>query len=157
MGWRDPRRCLAVERVGSTGVNDVLLVDECLSVALVAVAKARGLQAVHVAHIGKGGWQDWNLVPFALENDYVLVTNNRRHFLREYLKHDVHNGLIVVVPNVERDRQIDLFGLALDAVAALGADPTNRLIEVLADGTVHVRPWTSEHHDIGYIDRPSWG
>lgn len=137
-------------------MKDVLLVDECLSVALVAVAKARGHSAVHVAHIGKGGWQDWNLVPFTLENDYVLVTNNRRHFLREYIKHDVHNGLIVVVPNVERDRQIALFGLALDAVAALDSEPMNRVIEVLEDGSVHIRVWTSADHDIGHIDRPTW-
>lgn len=137
-------------------MSDTILVDECLSVALVAVAKARGFPAIHVAHVGKGGWQDWNLVPFALDNDYVLATNNRRHFLREYLKHEVHNGLIIVVPNVERDHQIALFGLALDAVAALDADATNRVVEVLVDGSVHVRAWTSQDHEIGHIDGPSW-
>jgi hypothetical protein len=147
---------LADERGGPPRVKDVFLVDECLSVALVAVAKARGLSAVHVVHIGKGGWQDWNLVPFALEHDYVLVTNNRRHFLREYRKHEVHNGLIVIVPNADRDRQIALFGRALDVIATLNADMTNRVIEVLADGSVHVRPWTSEEHDPAYIDLPDW-
>jgi hypothetical protein len=62
-------------------------------------------------YIGKGGWQDWNIVPFALENNYIIVTNNRRHFLREYIKLDVHNGLIIIVPNVERADQMRLFEL----------------------------------------------
>lgn len=137
-------------------MNDTILVDECLSVALVAVAKARGLSAVHVVHIGKGGWQDWNLVPFALEHDYIVATNNRRHFLKEYLKRDIHNGLIIVVPSVERDRQVELFGFALDAVVALGVDAANRIIEVLHDGSVHVRPWSSADHEAGHIDTPAW-
>ncbi len=137
-------------------MSDAILVDECLSVALVAVAKERGISALHVGHIGKSGWQDWNLAPYALDHDYIVVTNNRRHFLREYLKHDVHNGLIIVVPNVERDDQIRLFGLALDVALELDAEMTNSLVEVLADGTVHVRTWTSEDHDIGHIQNPTW-
>ena len=58
-------------------------IDECLSPALVATAKARNFEADHVTYLGKAGWQDWNLVPFAVANDYVIVTNNRRDFLKE--------------------------------------------------------------------------
>ena len=93
---------------------------------------------------------------FALDNDYVVVTNNRRHFLKEYVKANVHNGLIVIVRNVERFEQMQLFSLALDRALELGADLTNKLIEVLADGTVLVREWTSERHDIGHIHNPRW-
>jgi predicted nuclease of predicted toxin-antitoxin system len=63
-------------------LRDRLLVDECLSVGLLALAKERGIAADHVCWIGKSGWQDRNLVTFALDSDYVVVTNNRRHFLR---------------------------------------------------------------------------
>lgn len=135
---------------------DTILVDECLSTALVAVAKARGVDAVHAAHLGKGGWQDWNLVSFALDNDYVMATNNRRHFLREYLKRAFHNGLIIIVPNVDREAQIGLFGRALDAFEAMDAGTTNRMIEILGDGSVHARAWTSTDHDLSHILDPVW-
>jgi hypothetical protein len=36
--------------------------------------------AVAITHIGKSGWQDHNIVPSGIEEDYVVVTNNRRHF-----------------------------------------------------------------------------
>lgn len=89
-----------------------MFIDECLSTALVAVAKSRGIVADYGPHIGKRGWQDWNIVLFALENDYVVVTNNRRHFLKEYIKLNLHNGLLVIVPNVERNDRIRLFEIA---------------------------------------------
>ena len=60
-------------------LTDKLFIDECLSVALVAVAKNLGIIAEYGPYIGKGGWQDWNIVPFVLANDYIIVTNNRRH------------------------------------------------------------------------------
>ena len=34
------------------------LIDECLSVDLVAVAGRAGREAYHVAHIGEAGWKD---------------------------------------------------------------------------------------------------
>lgn len=137
-------------------MTDRLFIDECLSAALVAVAKNKGVIAEYGPYIGKGGWQDWNIVPFALENNYIIVTNNRRHFLREYIKLAMHNGLIIIVPNVERADQIRLFEIALDATLALGDDIVNKIVEVLRDGNVHVSEWTSETHDIGHIDNPVW-
>jgi hypothetical protein len=53
---------------GPASIGHRFLIDECLSAALVAVAKARGFEADHVTHIGKTGWQDWNLVPYAVAN-----------------------------------------------------------------------------------------
>ncbi len=137
-------------------MTDKIFVDECLSVALVAVAKNKGIIAEYGPYIGKGGWQDWNIVPFALENNYILVTNNIRHFLKEYIKVALHNGLIIIVPNVDRADQIRLFSIALEAALQLGDDVVNKIVEVLRDGSVHVREWTSERHDIGHIDNPRW-
>jgi hypothetical protein len=34
--------------------------------------------------------------------------------------------------------------------------PMNKLIEVLADGTIYLREWTSGDHDVGHIGNPSW-
>jgi predicted nuclease of predicted toxin-antitoxin system len=137
-------------------VTDRFLIDECLSTGLVAVAKARGFEADHVAHIGKSGWQDWNLVPFAVANDYVIVTNNRRDFLKEYAKLDVHGGLVVLLPLVKRDEQIALFSRALDFLTERNDDLVNRLVEVLPDGSVHLRRWSSDDHDVGHIEDPKW-
>jgi predicted chitinase len=52
------------------------LIDECRTVDLVAVAGQAGHDAQHVAHVGKAGWKDWNVVRYARDGDFVLVTNN---------------------------------------------------------------------------------
>ncbi|KQT55334.1 MULTISPECIES: DUF5615 family PIN-like protein [unclassified Aureimonas] len=135
---------------------DRFFIDECLSAQLVAVAKARGLDADFGPHIGKAGWQDWNLTRFALENDYIFVTNNRRDFLKEYAAQELHNGLIVIVPNVERDDQKRLFGVVLDHLADMYELPVNKLIEVLEDGSIHQRDWFDGDVDPGHIDEPDW-
>ena len=138
-------------------MRDRFLVDECLSVSLVALAKERGITADHVGWLGKGGWQDHNLVPFVIENDYIFVTNNRRHFLREYAKLEVHRGLVVIFPAVKRLTQQRLFENALDAFANHEYGFVNKVVEVLLDGSVHVREWTSKDHDIRHISSPCWG
>jgi hypothetical protein len=51
-----------------------LLIDECLSQALLAVAKERGLQADHVVWLGKSGMQDWS----ASDNDPAYATTAGR-------------------------------------------------------------------------------
>jgi len=138
-------------------LRDRFLIDECLSVSLVALAKERGITGDHVGWIGKGGWQDHNLVPFVFDIDYIFVTSNRRHFLREYAKLDLHSGLVVIVPTVKRLTQQRLFVNALDVFANLKAGFVNKIVEVLLDGSVHVREWTSKDHDIKHISSPSWG
>lgn len=138
-------------------MTDKLLIDECLSGSLVAAAKERGLVAHYVPHVGKAGWQDYNLVPFAVENDYVVVTNNRKHFLREYAKLDIHNGLIVIIPSVRPEVQRVLFEKALNMLSQQNDDIVNKVVEVLLDGSVHIREWTTEEHDIGHVSNPKWG
>jgi hypothetical protein len=137
-------------------MSDRLFIDECLSSALVGVAKGRGVGADFCQHISKGGWSDWRIVSFALDNDYVVVTNNRRHFLREYAKAPLHNSLIVIVPNVEAREQMRLLEAALDEVLRLRGDLVNKVVEVLGDGSVHVREWTNKQHDSGHISNPIW-
>ena len=62
---------------------------------------------------GKAARQDWNIIRFALENDYIVATNNRRDFLHAYANVDLHNGLVIIVPSVGRAGQIKLFSAAL--------------------------------------------
>lgn len=133
-----------------------LLIDECLHPGLVAIVKDRGIVAEFGPHIGKSGWQDHNLVPFAIENDYIIVTNNRRDFLKLYMQHDLHGGLIILVPRADRATMDRLFSADLDTLAATNDDVVNRVIEVLADGIVHVRPWSASEQDIGHIANPTW-
>ncbi len=131
---------------------DRILIDECLSVALVAAAKARGHDATHIVYLGKEGIQDWNLMPLIAHGDFVFVTNNRSDFLKLYAELDVHNGLIIIVPSVKRDDQINLFRSALETVEGL-ADTVNKLVEVHLDGRVEVRDWSRGKYDPRNFDK----
>jgi len=109
------------------------LIDECLSIDLVLVASQAGHEAQHVAHVGKAGWKDWNVVRYAAQGDFVLVTNNAGDFRRLYGTQPLHAGLVIIVPNVNRAVQQQLFRGALDELARLG-EPINRVLEVDIEG-----------------------
>lgn len=105
------------------------LIDECLSVDLVAVAGECGHEAQHVAHVGRAGWKDWNVVRYASEGDFILVTNNASAFRQLYAAQPLHAGLIILIPAVSRAVQRRLFKAALDELATIG-EPLNRVLEV---------------------------
>jgi predicted nuclease of predicted toxin-antitoxin system len=136
---------------------DRFLIDECLSGELVATAKARGHDATYVPYLGKSGWQDWNLVPFAIENDYIIVTLNRRDFLKQYASLELHPGLVILIAQAPDNRgrhQAALFEKALEAFAAMRNDLVNKVMEVLADGSVRVHAWNADDHYIAHIFNP---
>jgi predicted nuclease of predicted toxin-antitoxin system len=108
------------------------LIDECLSVHLVAVARHAGHDAHHVAHVGKAGWKDWNVARYARNGDFVFVTNNASDFRRLYETQPLHTGLVILIPTVGRVVQQRLFKAALDELAILG-EPVNRVLEVDLD------------------------
>jgi predicted nuclease of predicted toxin-antitoxin system len=109
------------------------LIDECLSVQLVAVAGEAGHEAHHVAHVGKAGWKDWNVVHYAREQDFVLVTNNATDFRKLYAAQPLHAGLVILIPNVDGELQQQLFKGALDELALHG-ESINQVLEVDLDG-----------------------
>jgi predicted nuclease of predicted toxin-antitoxin system len=109
------------------------LIDECLTIDLVAVAGQAGHEAHHVAHVGKAGWKDWNVARYARDGDFVLVTNNASDFRRLYAAQPLHAGLVIMMPAVVRVLQQRLFKAALDELALLG-EPINRVLEVDLDG-----------------------
>jgi predicted nuclease of predicted toxin-antitoxin system len=90
------------------------LIDECLSVDLVSVAHRAGHEAQHVARIGKAGWKDWNVLRCASDGDFVLVTNNASDFRRLYADELLHAGLVIIIPNVGRILQQQLFLLEVN-------------------------------------------
>lgn len=105
------------------------LIDECLTVELVFEAEQKGYEAYHLVRIGKAGWMDWNIVPYAVDSDLILVTNNAGDFRQLYLRQPIHPGLIIILPNVERPIQRMLFREALTALATVGS-LVNRVLEV---------------------------
>lgn len=109
------------------------LIDECLSVDLVTVAGESGHEAQHVARAGRAGWKDWNVVRYARDGDFVLVTNNASDFRQLYATQPLHAGLVILIPVVSRNVQRRLFKAALDELAVAG-EPVNRVLEVDLDG-----------------------
>ena len=118
-----------------------LLIDECLSPRLARLAHERGFEATHVTHLGLQSQPDFALMMTILGDDWTLVTNNRADFLRLYQPIDVHAGLLIILPSVERAEQAQLLALALDAIAASGTDMVNQLVEVDASGRVTFSQW----------------
>lgn len=107
-----------------------------MALRLVAEAHALGYDATHVNYLGLLGTSDRALLPQIVGGDFTFVTNNRRDFLRLYKFVDVHAGLLIVLPGVRGDRQVELFNLAVEAIRQRGDDATNELIEVARDGVV---------------------
>src|SRR5438105_2444229 len=76
------------------------LIDECLTVKLASLAFKAQHEAYHVARIGKRSEKDWKLAPYAIENDYVVVTCNSKDFRGEdgrprfITQEEVHPDLI---------------------------------------------------------------
>jgi len=120
-------------------VNDPFLVDECLSLNLVALAHARGHQATHVGFRDRQGTDDPDLMRLIGDEGFVFVTNNAADFLALYAAQEIHAGLVVIVPGgVIADVQVRLFGLALDVIEPM-PDLMNKVVEVFIDGTVQLR------------------
>jgi hypothetical protein len=109
------------------------LIDECLSVHLVAVARQAGHDAHHVAHVGRAGWKDWNVAGYARDGNFHF-----RHQQRERLSAPLCGATPACrarhsCPAVHRDLQQRLFKAALDEFATIG-EPVNRVLEVDLDG-----------------------
>ena len=122
-------------------MNDPFPIDECLSLDLVALAHARGHHATHITFRDLQGTEDPDLLPTIHAENFVLVTNNARDFLRLYRREAIHPGLAIVVPgSIGGKSQVRLFGLALDRIEPM-SDLTNKVVEVTQDGTVTVRDW----------------
>jgi predicted nuclease of predicted toxin-antitoxin system len=94
------------------------LVDECLSPDLVALARKRGhVESTHVTWLGLRSRTDWFIARRAIDDGYVLVTNDMADFASLLSRQRVHAGLVClnVAPGLmSLDVQKRLFALALD-------------------------------------------
>jgi predicted nuclease of predicted toxin-antitoxin system len=118
------------------------LIDECLSPELVALAHACGHgESTHVTWLGLRSRKDWSIVRRAVDDGYVLVTNDTTDFTGLLGREDVHAGLVClnVAPGLmSLDVQRRLFALALDRLGDV--EPINELLEItlLEDRSVRV-------------------
>ena len=115
------------------------LIDECLSPELAAIEREQGFHSMHVTWIGLKSKSDREIVHHAVEDDWVLVTNNAADFKRLVGRQEVHAGLVCinVAPGLMKlEVQKLLFSQALEQVA--GGDSINTVVEItlLADSTV---------------------
>jgi predicted nuclease of predicted toxin-antitoxin system len=111
-----------------------LLIDECLSPVLVQLAQRSGHEAYHLAHLGRAGSEDWQIVELALARDMILITNNASDFRKLYAAQELHPGLLILVPNVERETQLRLFRAALVRLRGIG-ELVNKALEVRLRGS----------------------
>jgi hypothetical protein len=117
------------------------LIDECLSPELARIAQARGYgESSHIVWLEKGGWKDWSLMPFILDNDWTFVTRNAVDFRGpsdkpgtkgQYAGVSLHAGLICLggPEGMDLDMMRELFEAALDDLA-IDNDLVNLVLEV---------------------------
>lgn len=116
------------------------LFDECLSPDLVPFANSVGYEATHVQYLGRLGASDPSLALYAVEHDWVFVTNNRTDYVRIYARFEVHCGLVVILPNAPPSIQEGLLAGFLTELPKLG-DIANALVEIDRQGELTVTEW----------------
>ena len=126
-----------------------LLIDECLSPELVAMAVAAGhAESTCVRDRGWSGKKDWALMTIVVTGDFTLVTNNSYDFRGggqadlggEHARQAIHAGLICLnAPRMSLAKQRELFAIALDELSDM-QDLVNQALEVFEneDGEVTV-------------------
>ena len=114
------------------------LIDENLSPRLVLTANDFGHAAFHINHRGWSSLQDEQVLHRLLDEDLTLVTNNWDDFRPMLQRAEVHPGVVVILPNVRRERQVELFTAALSVIRDHDPplDLVNTVLEVSEDGRV---------------------
>ena len=119
-----------------------LLIDECLSPALVKMARDAGhLESTCVRDRGWLGMKDRDLINLVVAEDFTLVTHNSKDFRGDggaepggwHAAQDIHAGLICLNAEMGLDLalQEQLFAIALDELAARD-DLINQALEITA-------------------------
>lgn len=86
---------------------------------------------------GWGGLTDPRLLRHLLDEELILVTNNRDDFLDLVSGVELHPGLVVILESVRRADQIALFDGGLEALSKM-TSLINKVVEIDADGAVTV-------------------
>ena len=120
-----------------------LLIDECLSPDLATLAWDAGWHCAHVARVGLRSARDWQLVQYAIDNDWVIVTNDSAHFKTLVGRTAMHPGLVCLNTahgKMNMDVQKRLFQLVLTQLH--DRDPVNEVLEITLDANSVVRAET---------------
>ncbi len=115
------------------------LIDECLSIQLAELARSKGFsESTHVNRLDLRSAPDETIVRRAVADNYVIVTNNTRDFLRLVKEQDQHRGLICISApgRINLDIQTRLFLYALDQLR--DKEPANEVIQIVLNRTEEV-------------------
>jgi predicted nuclease of predicted toxin-antitoxin system len=108
-----------------------VLLDENLSPTQVQRLAAKGVAAVHVAHLGRSGATDPEVWEYAFEHDQIVVTINASDFLRLAERGDLHAGLVVFrVGGLSRTEQWAWLEPVVDHLLEEGGSLVNRAVVV---------------------------
>lgn len=110
------------------------LIDECLSPELAELARARGFtESMHVTRLGLTSAKDWTITRRAVDDGFILMTNNTADFTALYGREELHVGLVCLnaAPGtMSLDLQKRLFLLALAELEEI--EPYNEVLEITA-------------------------
>ena len=132
-----------------------LLIDECLTLDLVEVARRLGHpESSHVVWVGKAGWKDWELKRLILEEDWTFVTRNSDDFRGDadepgnegqYAGLALHAGLICIngPVGITAEDECELLEAALREIG--DTDLVNEVVEITlqdAEGEYEIRRYS---------------
>ena len=129
--------------------NSRFLIYECLSPSLAEITKEDyGYAAMHVTWLGKPprnqkSWKDPDIVDKVIDQNYILVTNNRKDFVGRYYRErsaEIHSGLVIILEKTDFEGEKRAFRAAMKLIVTLD-DTVNKLIEVDGQGRVTVSDW----------------
>ena len=115
------------------------LIDECLSTKLAEIAQNEGFpESTHVNRLDSRSTPDEVIVRRAVTDNYIIVTNNARDFLRLVRQQDQHAGLICISApgRINLDIQTRLFRYALNQLG--DKEPVNEVIRITLNRTEEV-------------------
>jgi predicted nuclease of predicted toxin-antitoxin system len=129
-----------VSRSTPTPLTIRFLIDECLTPRLCTLAKHTGYAAEHVVHIQLGSKPDGVVAVEAVERGDIFVTNNAHHYRRLYAKFTRHPGLVIILPSVPLERQLELFARVM---AFIEEQPSivDQMVVMRRDGQITIEPW----------------
>lgn len=118
------------------------LIDECLSPRLAIIAQNSGFYlSTHVTWAGLAARDDWAVVRHAIDEGYVIVTNNKKDYISLVGREEIHCGLVCFSAGLglmDFRLQKAMLELTMDELA--GNEPVNEVLEfnLKADGKIEI-------------------
>jgi predicted nuclease of predicted toxin-antitoxin system len=114
-----------------------LLIDENISPQVVRwLAQYDHVFAQHAAHVGLAGQPDPEVWQYAWEHDQIVVTNNVGDFLTLARDAELHPGIIALRESGLRAEE--QYARIRDALSRVGADFTNRVLDIRNPGEMEI-------------------